>query len=201
MRTLQCVFLMAAIAVPSTGKKVGYVYCSPHDNPVVLTIAYSSPPVSIPVGRLNCGDKVQVLGRKESWLRIASKAGEQYVPMATLSRRKDRFVALDLPLPPEPILQAIPRHGETAIPRLIYSTKAEYTQDAAKAKIHGFVILKLTVGRDGKPRDVAVLHGLGYGLDVSATKAVQSWRFQPALYEGVPYDAMIAVEVEFLAVQ
>ena len=184
----------------STGQKVGYVYCSPHDNPVVLAIAYSSPLVSIPVGRLNCGDKVQVLGRKESWLRIASTAGEQYVPMATRSQRKDRFVALDLPLPPEPILQA-PRHGATATPRLIYSTKAEYTQDAAKAKIHGFVILKLTVGRDGKPRDVAVLRGLGYGLAASATKAVQSWMFQPALYEGVPVDAMIAVQVEFPAAQ
>jgi TonB family protein len=188
-------FLTAAIAVPLVGygtQKIGYVYCASPDDPVLATTAYSSPPMSIPVGSLNCGDKVRVLGRKESWVRIATSDGEQYVPITMLSQRNDRFVALNLPLPLEPR----PKTGKV-MPRLIYSPKAEYTQDALKAGIHGYVYLKLTIDADGKTHDVNVLNGLGYGLDENAVKAVQSWKFEPALQDGVPVEFKGAVEVEF----
>jgi TonB family protein len=188
-------FLIAAIAVPLVGhgtEKIGYVYCGSPDPSVLTGTVYSSPPMSIPVGSLNCGDKVQVLGRKESWVRIASSDGERYVPMTMLSQRHDRFVALNLPLPPE----SRPKTG-IAIPRLIYSPSAEYTQDALKAAIHGYVILKLTIGADGTTHDVNVVSGLGYGLDERAVKAVQSWKFEPALQDGVPVQFKGAVEVEF----
>src|SRR5437899_4488597 len=138
------------------------------NNPVPTTTVYSSPPMSIPVGNLNCGDRVQVLGRRESWLRISSTTGERYVPMTTLSQRKDRFVAIDFPLPLEPRSQ----YNGTVLPRPIYAPKAEYTQDALKAGIHGSIILKVTIAVDGSVRDVTPFVRLGYGLDESAVKAV-----------------------------
>ena len=110
----------------------------------------------------------QVLGRRESWLRISSTTGERYVPMTTLSQRKDRFVAIDFPLPLEPRSQ----YNGTVLPRPIYAPKAEYTQDALKAGIHGSIILKVTIAVDGSVRDVTPFVRLGYGLDESAVKAV-----------------------------
>ena len=68
---------------------------------------------------------------------------------------------------------------------------------ALKAGIHGSVILMLTVGVDGKAHGISVVQGLGYGLDESAVKAVQSWKFEPALRSGIPVDAKMAWELEF----
>src|SRR6266576_3850147 len=101
----------------------------------------------------------QVLGRRESWLRISSTTGERYVPMTTLSQRKDRFVAIDFPLPLKPRSQ----YNQTVLPRPIY---------APKAGIHGSIILKVTIAVDGSVRDVTPFVRLGYGLDESAVKAV-----------------------------
>jgi TonB family protein len=185
-------FLIAAIGTPLAGQSVGYVHCeSPND----LVFVYSSPPTSIPLGKLNCGDKVQVFWRRESWLRISSADGGRYVAMATISQRRNRFVAFNLPLPPEPRL--VDRRTGTLLPRLTSSPNPEYTQAALKAGIHGFVTLVLTVGVDGKAHGISVVQGLGYGLDESAVKAVQSWKFEPTLRNGVPVDSEIAWELEF----
>lgn len=196
MRTLQYMFLIAAVSVPSAGHdkpKVAYVYCQSGANPILTTTVYSSPPGSIPIGTLNCGDKVQILERKESWIRIASASVERYVLVAALSQRKDQFVALNLP--PEP--RVIDRRTGTSIPRIISNPNPEYTEAALKAGVHGSVIVKLTVGKDGNVRDLRVLNGLGYGLDESAMKAVQSWKFEPCLWDGMPLDCAIAVELDF----
>ena len=152
----------------------------------------TSTTVSIPVGRLNCGDRVQVLGRGGSWLNIASTHGERYVPMTTIWQRKDRFVAVDLPLTTDR-----PKTGKV-LPQIIYSVNPVYTQEALKAGIHGDVYVKLAIEADGAVHDVKVLVGLGYGLDENAIKAVQSWAFEPALQDGVPMKFTGAVEVSFL---
>jgi TonB family protein len=154
--------------------------------------------ISIPVGSLNCGEKVQVLGREGPWLKIALVGGdERYIAVTAVSQRKDRFVALDLPAPPEPSTLR-PKIGKVP-PRVIYSPNPESTQGAVKAGIHGTVVLALTFGRDGRAHDVKVLVGLGYGLDERAVEAVQSWKFEPALQDGIPIDFKGAAEVTFLS--
>ncbi len=88
MRILLRQFLFATIAIPLAAQnteRVAYAYCSSGDNPALTAMVYSSPPISIPLGHLNCGDKVRVLGRKDYWIRIASDEGERYVPMSLLS--------------------------------------------------------------------------------------------------------------------
>ena len=188
-------FLIAASAIPSTGHdapKIGYVYCSSRDNPLPTVTAYSSPPVSIPVGSLNCGDKVHVIERRESWLRIASIDRNRYVPMSAISQMKDRFVAFNLPV----LFEPRPKTGKVP-PRVIYSTNAAYTLAALKAGIHGYVYLRATIEADGSVHDVCVLSGLGYGLDESAVKALQAWKFDPALQDGVPIKFTGAVEFSF----
>jgi TonB family protein len=205
MRALQCVFLVAAIAIPSAGKdtsRIAYAYCPSGHNPIPPITVYSNPTMSIPTGILNCRDKVAVLVRKGSWVRIASTDAEGYVPMTMLSQRNDRFISINLPLAAASFLPEarMPEPG-TGIypPRAISSPGPEYTQAALKAGIHGFVILKLTISADGNPHDIVVVKGLGYGLDENAIRVVRSWKFKPAMQHGVPVDFKGAVEVDFPA--
>jgi TonB family protein len=186
-----CTTPLAALGAP----KFGYVHCSSGEEQLP-TLVYSpnpNPYFAMPDGSLKCGDKVQVLVREGPWLRIALPGGdERYIAMPAISQRKDRFVALDLPAPPE----VRPKIGWVQ-PRSIYSPNPESTQKALKAGIHGTVIVGLTVSADGRARDVRVLVGLGYGLDERALEAVQSWKFEPALQDGIPIDFKCAVEVSF----
>ena len=191
---LQCLFLIAALAIPLAAQKVAYVYCTSPDSRVPA-IVYSGPPIFLPLRTLKCGEKVQVAGRTESWIGIATNDGEHYVPMTALSQQNDRFVPINIPLPPVPRLTD--RRTGIAMPRVSSHPDPEYTDAALKAGVHGTVIVKLTVGKDGSVRDLKVLSGLGYGLDESAMKAAQSWKFDPALKDGVPVDYVIAVELDF----
>jgi len=112
--------------------------------------------------------------------------------MAAILQMKDRFVAFDLPV----LIEPRSKTGRV-LPRIIHSTDAAYTQAALKAGIHGYVYLGLTIEADGSVHDVKVLSGLGYGLDESAEKALQTWQFEPALQDGIPIRFRVALEFSF----
>jgi periplasmic protein TonB len=65
--------------------------------------------------------------------------------------------------------------------------------------MHGTVLLRVLVDETGKPLDVVVEHGSGYGLlDRSAREQVLAgWRFQPAMVNGKPVRAWARVPVSF----
>jgi len=73
----------------------------------------------------------------------------------------------------------------------------DYTEEARRAKTQGTCTLWLIVDSSGHPRDIRVVHGLGFGLDAKAVEAVQQWRFDPALKDGKPVSVQISIEVEF----
>lgn len=87
--------------------------------------------------------------------------------------------------------------GGISAPTAISSPDPDYTEEARRAKKQGTCILWLIVDSTGRPRDIKVARGLGFGLDAKAVEAVQKWRFQPALKDGRPVDVQISVEVEF----
>ena len=58
-------------------------------------------------------------------------------------------------------------------------------------------MLWLIVDDQGRPRDIRVVRGLGFGLDARAVEAVKQWRFQPAMKDGRPVNVQISVEVGF----
>jgi TonB family protein len=203
MRTLPWLLLLAACAIPVAGldsSQIGYVDCSSSKEHLPIPV-YSNRCTSIPAARLDCGEKVTVLGREGPWLRIASTDGSQrYIGAASISQRRDRFVAVDLPAPSGQYSPdcSVPRPKTGKVPaRAIFSPSPEYTKKALKARIEGSVTLALTVGTDGFAHDVKVVVGLGYGLDERAVEAVQLWKFEPALLEGSPIESKMAVEVNF----
>ena len=78
-----------------------------------------------------------------------------------------------------------------------YTSPPLYSDEARSLGIEGTVVLEVTVGVDGKPRDLQVAHGLGFGLDQNALVAVRDWHFVPARRNGRPVDSSTEINVEF----
>jgi protein TonB len=87
--------------------------------------------------------------------------------------------------------------GGISAPQPINTPDPEYTEEARRAKIQGTCILWLIVDAEGRPRDIRVVRGLGYGLDAKALESVKQWRFEPAKKDGQPVNVQVSVEVGF----
>jgi periplasmic protein TonB len=87
--------------------------------------------------------------------------------------------------------------GGISAPQAIATPDPEYTEEARNAKTQGTCVLWLIVDDQGRPRDIRVIRGLGFGLDARAIEAVKQWRFQPAMKDGRPVSVQISVEVGF----
>jgi protein TonB len=87
--------------------------------------------------------------------------------------------------------------GGISAPEPVSTPDPEYTEQARLAKTQGTCILWMIVDDQGHPRDIRVVHGLGFGLDAKAIEAVKQWKFQPAMKDGRPVNVQISVEVGF----
>lgn len=81
----------------------------------------------------------------------------------------------------------------------VASSKPLYTMPARQAKIQGTVRVRCVVGRDGICADVAVVQSIDrrLGLDDAAVRALQAWRFRPALVHGTPVAARVLIDFTF----
>jgi len=82
-------------------------------------------------------------------------------------------------------------------PIAIYSPEPAYSEEARKAKFGGIVLLWTVVDAQGMVRNVRIAKHLGMGLDEEAVKTVSTWRFKPALRQGVAVPVQVEVEVSF----
>lgn len=87
--------------------------------------------------------------------------------------------------------------GGISAPQAISTPDPEYTEEARAAKTEGTCVLGLIVDDQGRPRNIRVIRGLGFGLDAKAIEAVKQWRFQPSLKDGRAVNVQIRVEVGF----
>jgi len=87
--------------------------------------------------------------------------------------------------------------GGVSQPVVIYQVDPEFSEEARKAKFMGVVLVNLIVDTQGRPQNVHILRGVGMGLDDNAIKAVQQYRFKPAMEGGKPVPVELNVEVNF----
>jgi TonB family protein len=59
------------------------------------------------------------------------------------------------------------------------------------------VVLRLTVGLDGRPQDIEVAESVNKAFDSYAVSAVRRWKFEPATCRGLPVEIPIEVEFSF----
>jgi TonB family protein len=88
---------------------------------------------------------------------------------------------------------------DVSAPLLISSVDPAFPASALKhkGKFAGVCVLELTVDPTGMPRDVHIVRSLGPDFDRSAIKAVQQYRFKPALFKGQPVAVALNIETNF----
>lgn len=98
-------------------------------------------------------------------------------------------------------VQAPPDAGprmDAGVPRPISTPSPEYPSAALRARASGDVVLRIEVGTDGRPSDVAVVgSSRNRALDRAAVQTVRRWRFEPALRDGVPVPATVQQVIRF----
>ncbi len=100
--------------------------------------------------------------------------------------------------PAPPPMPAAPPAARVEIPLEILSKPTPaYTDEARTLKIEGDVVLDVNFAATGEVRVLRVVHGLGHGLDESATRAAQGMRFKPAQSAGHPVDFRTTVHIVF----
>jgi protein TonB len=89
--------------------------------------------------------------------------------------------------------------GETDTDMVFVSGRnPEYPKQAAKHNIHGLVEAILTVSEQGGVMDIQFLQTPGdYGFEESVRTALQSWKFKPAMLDGMPVRQKMQQSFEF----
>lgn len=102
------------------------------------------------------------------------------------------------PPPPRPARQAPINLPESATPPVPDPANAapEFPEEARAKGLEGQVILKLVVSERGAVTQVQVLRGEEPFM-AAALRAVQSWRFSPALVEGQPTPVFRIIKIPF----
>ncbi len=81
-------------------------------------------------------------------------------------------------------------------PRKIKNVDPVYPAAAQRARVHGDVVIKATIGPDGKVSDATVVTSIPL-LDDAAVAAVRQWEYSPTVVEGVPVAVSMTVTVHF----
>jgi TonB family protein len=90
-----------------------------------------------------------------------------------------------------------PGNGVTNPTVIPPAAEPEYSDDARKAHLAGFVMLSIVVNTSGKATNIEVVKSLGMGLDEKAIEAVRRWLFRPGTNKGVPVNVRAQVKVTF----
>jgi TonB family protein len=88
--------------------------------------------------------------------------------------------------------------GGVSAPVPLYKPDPPYTAQAKKAKLSGAVLLLIVIDATGNVEDAKeVSPRLGDGLDENAVETIHTWKFKPAMREGVPVPVRMMVRVMF----
>jgi TonB family protein len=82
--------------------------------------------------------------------------------------------------------------GAVSPPKLTYAPDPEFPRGQKKG---GIVVIACTVDAEGKPRQVRVVRSLSHPFDKNAVRAVEQYRFTPAILKGDPAPKPVAVAV------
>lgn len=75
-----------------------------------------------------------------------------------------------------------------------------YPEAALKARVRGYVTLRILVSETGGVADIAVVHAARGDLTKAALEAVRRWRFEPARKAGRPVPGSYTVRIPFEAI-
>jgi TonB family protein len=80
--------------------------------------------------------------------------------------------------------------------KLVHKVAPDYPADAQRKGIHGDVVLRALVGKDGRVKSLDLVSGNPI-LAKAAVAAVRQWVYEPTLIHGEPVDVHLTVTVSF----
>ena len=86
--------------------------------------------------------------------------------------------------------------GDVPPPRKIHNVPPVYPPAALPARVQGLVILEATIDPSGEVGDIEVLQSVPE-LDEAAIAAVEQWRYEPTLVDGVAVPVLITLTISF----
>ena len=97
----------------------------------------------------------------------------------------------------DPELFALPEEAKelTSCPDPVRPPRGVYEPEPVGWYGSGVVVILITVGIDGTPRNLSVNFSPSPKLEKAALEAARQWRFRPATCDGEPEEAKIAAEV------
>jgi len=87
--------------------------------------------------------------------------------------------------------------GKVTAPRALHTPAPSYSDEARKWQIKGTTTLIIVVDPGGNVPRVQIARPIGMGLDARAAAMVRTWKFEPAMKDGIPVAVMMMVEVNF----
>jgi TonB family protein len=104
-------------------------------------------------------------------------------------------VQKEAPKPPEKNAQKV--GSGVSAPQPLRTDEPDYPMEWYLKGIHGVVVVGAIIDETGKPTNLSVERPAGLGLDELAIKAVEKWRFRPAMKDKQPVAVAINIEVNF----
>ena len=99
-----------------------------------------------------------------------------------------------------PSVPSVRQQGQQAPtpPQRVYSPLPEWPAEARQAQLGGRVVVRTTVGTDGRVRAASIYRSSGVeSLDRSAVRAVRNWRFEPGRRFGLAIEMEVGVPINF----
>ena len=97
---------------------------------------------------------------------------------------------------PQQFSEPIAMSEESARARLLESVAPAYPQEGLAQKLHGAVVLRAIIARDGSVEDLKIVQGY-FILGRAAIAAVKQWRFQPYTAGGHAVSTQTQITINF----
>ena len=100
-----------------------------------------------------------------------------------------------------PACSPSPSGGQLTPPMKIRDVRPRYRQEWIDAGLQGVILMKATIGGDGKVRGVDIISPVNAELEDEAMAAVGQWEFTPTYLNCEPVEVQMYVTVQFRAAQ
>ena len=119
------------------------------------------------------------------------------VDSAMGSRPDGQRAVLEVAAPTPPACSATQTGGQIIPPMKLRDVRPRYRQEWRDNRIEGEILMRATIGPDGKVRGVDIIAGGNADLEDEAIAAVAQWQFSPTYLNCEPIEVQMYVTVAF----
>jgi TonB family protein len=82
-------------------------------------------------------------------------------------------------------------------PKVVKNVQPVYPQGMRDFKVRGLVVIDVTIGADGIPREPRLVQPLATPVALTALEALRNWTFKPAEVKGKPIESTFCLTINF----